>query len=99
MLSWKELFALIAPYLVEHPDDASVKGRMASTLLERAGKSGFSILINDQEFKTATIQLKAYGLVRTEYLKSTAGHMALFWFLTSKGERLMIESRVIRESD
>ena len=99
MLSWKELFSLIAPYLMEHPNDNFVKNKLTSFLLEREGKSGSSISIDDQDFKTVTIQLKAYGLVRTEYLKSTAGHMALFWFLTSKGERLMIESRVIRESN
>ena len=99
MLSWKELFALIAPYLVEHPSDGVVKSKLASALLERVGKSGFSISINDQEFKTVTIQLKAYGLVRTEYMQTTAGGMALFWSLTAMGERQMMESRVIRESD
>ncbi len=98
-LSWKELFALIAPYLVEHPNDAFVKSKLASILLKREGDSGYSISINDQEFKTVTIQFKAYGLVKTDYLQTTTGSMALFWSLTPKGERLMIESRVIRESD
>ena len=97
-LSWKELFALISPYLVEHPNDTSVKMKLASALLEREGKSGSSIEINDQEFKTATIQLKAYGLVKVNYLETTKGGMALFWSLTASGERLMIESRVIRAS-
>lgn len=97
-LSWNELFALIAPYLVEYPNDASVKIRLASALLEREGKSGISISINDQEFKTVTIQLKAYGLVKTNYSKTTKGGMGLFWSLTARGEQLMIESRVIRES-
>ena len=99
MLSWKELFSLIAPCLMKHPNDAFVKGKLTSVLLEREGKSGHSISIDDQDFQTVTIQLKAYGLVRTEYSKSTTGQMALFWSLTSKGEQFMIESRVIRESD
>ena len=97
-LSWKELFALIAPYLMEQLSDASVKERLAKDLFEREGKSGSYISVNDQEFKTVAIQLKAYGLVKIEQLASTKGGMALFWSLTVKGEQLMIESRVVRES-
>lgn len=72
--------------------------QLASALLEREGKSGSSITLNDQEFKTATIQLKAYGLVKVNYLETTKGGRALFWSLTAPGEQLMIESRVIRAS-
>lgn len=98
-LSWRELFALISPYLVEHPSDSAVKLKIASTLKQIVvgGSSGYSITIDDQEFKTITIQLKAYGLVNTKYTQTTKGGMALFWSLTKTGELLMIESRVVRE--
>lgn len=96
-ISWRDLFALIAPYLVEHPNDAAVKITISKSLLEQAGKDGISPRINDQEFKTIAIQLSAYGLVETNYTKTTKGGMALFWSLTDRGERLMLESRVIRE--
>ncbi|MFT6910509.1 MAG: hypothetical protein ACJAS1_007238, partial [Oleiphilaceae bacterium] len=97
-VSWREMFALIAPYLVEHPNDTSVKLKLASLLKERQTRdeSGSSITINDQEFKTITIQFKAYGLVNTRYTQTTKGGMSLFWSLTPKGEQLMVESRVIR---
>jgi hypothetical protein len=97
-ISWRDLFALIAPYLVEHPNDSSVKVQLSESLLERAGKSGTTPRINDQEFKTVGIQLSAYGLIQTRYTKTIQGGMALFWSLTDRGERLMLESRVIRES-
>lgn len=86
--------------MVEHPSDATVKSQLASSLKEYATKntSGMNITINDQEFKTITIQLKAYGLINTKYTKTTKGGMALFWTLTPKGEQLMIESRVIKSS-
>lgn len=96
-ISWRDLFALIAPYLVEHPSDGAVKVMLSKSLLERAGKAGASPSINDQEFKTIAIQLGAYGLIQTRYTQTTKGGMALFWSLTEKGERLMFESRVIRE--
>lgn len=96
-ISWRDLFALIAPYLVEHPNDDAVKITLSKSLLERAGEEGTSPSINDQEFKTITIQLGAYGLIQTRYTQTIKGGMALFWSLTDKGERLMLESRVIRE--
>lgn len=99
-LSWRALFALISPYLVEHPNDTSVKRQLASDLREQASpsSSAYSATINDQEFKTITIQLKAYGLINTKYSKTVQGGMALFWSLTNTGERLMIESRVVRSN-
>jgi len=95
-ITWRDLFALISPYLVENPNDGLVKSKLAASLLEREGKSGSTISINDQEFKTVTIQLEAYGLITTAYSKTTQGGMALFWRLTKKGKQLMIESRVIK---
>jgi len=95
-ITWRELFALISPYLVEHPNDEIVKSKLASSLLEREEKSGTTISINDQKFKTVTIQLEAYGLITTSYNKTTKGGMALFWQLTKKGKQLMIESRVVK---
>lgn len=98
-ISWREMFVLISPYLIERPNDTSVKLKLSRLLKERAtkGSGGSSIRINDQEFKTITIQLKAYGLINTNYSKTTKGGRALFWSLTTKGERLMIESRVVRK--
>jgi hypothetical protein len=97
-ITWKEIFSLISPYLVKNPNDSTVKSTLALNLLERENISNAAtnITINDQEFKTITIQLKAYDLISTNYSKTTAGGMALFWRLTKKGEQLMIESRVVR---
>lgn len=94
-ISWRDLFSLISPYLVERPNDGIVKSKLASSLLEREEKSGTTVSINEQEFKTVTIQLEAYGLIVTSYNKTTKGGMALFWQLTKKGKQLMIESRVV----
>jgi len=97
-ISWREIFTLISPYLAESPNDGSVKSTLASSLLDREDKGGFSADVNDQEFKTVTIQLKAYGLVETQYSKTTKGGMALFWTLTDRGQQLMLENRIVRKS-
>jgi hypothetical protein len=95
-ISWLDMFALISPYMTEHLNEASVETKLANSLLEREGKSGSSVKINNQEFKTISIQLKAYGLIKTQSLKTVKGHMATFWVLTQKGEKSMIESRLVR---
>lgn len=97
-ITWYELFSLISPYLIEHPNDSRVKSTLANILKEKTtgSTSGYSACIDDQEFKTITIQLKAYGLVDVKYTQTTKGDMALFWALTKKGEQVMTESRVVK---
>lgn len=95
-LSWRKIFALISPYLLENPNDATVKSKLTSSVFELANKDGYLPSMNDQEFKTITIQLQAYNLVKTSYSKTVGGGMGFFWFLTAKGNQLMVESRVIR---
>lgn len=95
-ISWKEMFSLISPYLVEYFNESGAESKLATCLLEMQGKSGSSVSINDQEFRTIKIQFEAYGLIRTERLKTVKGSMATFWKLTEKGKKLMIESRVVR---
>lgn len=95
-LSWCKIFALISPYLLKHPSDKIVKSELSTSVFELANKNGYSPSINDQEFKTITIQLQAYNLITTSYSKTVGGGMGYFWSLTKKGNQLMVESRVIR---
>ncbi|MCD9530390.1 DUF4062 domain-containing protein [Photobacterium carnosum] len=97
-ISWKEMFSLLSPYLVDYYNELSVSTKLADCLFEREGKSGSSTSIDDQEFKTIKIQFEAYGLIKTKHLKTVKGDMAIFWYLTDKGKKLMIESRLIRKN-
>lgn len=98
LISWKEMFTLISPYLIDYYSESGVVSTLANCLLEREGKSGSSVSINDQEFNTIKIQLEAYGLIKTARLKTVKGNMATFWSLTEKGKKLMIENRLVRQS-
>jgi hypothetical protein len=98
-ISWRELFALFAPYLLERPVDSIANSTLAKVLIERESQlyKFESQRVDDQEFKTVSIQLKAYGLIDTRYSRSTNGDMALFWSLTEKGERVMLLTRAVRD--
>jgi len=88
---------LISPYLIEYPNDDYVENILTYSLIMRNNLNG-SLFIREQDFKTIAIQLKAYGLIKIEYHRSVKDNMALFWSLTKKGERLMMENRVVRRN-
>ncbi len=95
-LTWRKIFALLAPYLMSRPGDSSVKATLSRAIADTIPAPGHSPAIEDQEFKTISIQLKALGLVTIDYLKTTAGGMGLFWTLTSLGEQVMVSERTVK---
>jgi len=99
-ISWRKVFSIISPYLIEHPADITVKTKLAEYLRDEAtgNKQGYGEKIDEQEFKTLSLQLTAHGLVDIRFLKTDKGGMALFWFLTKKGNQVMIEARVVRKN-
>lgn len=96
-ISWRAIFSLISPYLAQYPNQDTVKNKLTASLFNKTGTTGYSATIDDQDFQTIAIQLKALGLVETKYNKTVGGSMAWFWYLTSQGERIMIEERVVRK--
>jgi hypothetical protein len=98
-LTWRRIFALLAPSLMKNPSDGSVKLELRGIGLKAAiNRSVFSSTLDDQIFDTVKVQLMAYGLVEVRYLETTNGGMALFWSLTESGRALMMESRVVRKT-
>lgn len=96
-LAWRKLFSLLAPYLIDCPVDKTVKSKLADILADHAGVVEGTRTIDDQEYKTITIQLKALGLVNVNYTKTVQGGMGLFWFLTPVGEQVMMKERIVKK--
>lgn len=96
--SWREIFSLIAPYLLEYPNEAKVKGLLASALFAKGNWGGQSPLVDDQVFQTIKVQLMALGLVRIQYNSTTKGGMALVWSITASGNSLMMSVRTIKSN-
>jgi hypothetical protein len=96
-MKWLEIFVAISPYLVKHPHEEIVKSIISEYIASKYKLPGYSHDIADQVFQTISLQLKAHGLVNINYSKSSTGGMALFWSITKKGEKLMMETRIIRK--
>lgn len=95
--TWGDLFALIAPYLIKHPNDALVKEILDDSLSKRSGNGLSSSKIDDQDFQTVGVQLRALGLVKMTYAKSVNGGMGLFWSATKLGEEFTLRLRAVRK--
>lgn len=98
ILTWREVFGYISPYLVRIPNDEYVKTVLTSAAFSRSGQSdGENPSLDHQLFRTIAVQLQALGLVKVQYSESTTGAMNLFWSLTPSGERLMVELRTVKK--
>lgn len=97
-ISWRNIFSLLSPYLLDNPNETSVKKRLEQSLFEAADTEGKTPDLNNQNFQTIKIQFTAYKLINVQYLQTTQGTYALFWSLTPKGQQLMMQLRTIRKS-
>ena len=95
-LTFGEMFALIGPHLIEHPNDGLVQIKLAKSILGLQGKEPYSTKIEDQPFQTFKIHLQALGLIELQYTGTTKGTMALFWSLTNTGIQAMVQLRAVR---
>lgn len=96
-LSWKKIFSLISPFLIERLTAAQVKSQLAKDLADVANAGGSSRTLNDQDFQTISVQLQAYGLVSVAYGQNLQG-AALFWELTKEGKAMMFSLRAVRRA-
>ena len=97
LVTWKEIFACIAPDLQEYPNNQLVNYKLGSSLYRmQRPSSDIDVEVQDDNFKTIRVQLSALGLIHTNYQETTKGNMALFWSLTKKGENLMAELRTVK---
>lgn len=95
--TWAELFAFVAPYLVKHPSDSSVKAILDEALAIKSG-TGLSVpKLSEQDFQTVGVQLRALGLISMEYAETVGGGMDLFWSATSQGEEMTFRLRAVRK--
>jgi hypothetical protein len=92
------MFEYVSPFLMEVPTNRVVKKILEKTLFKKSDFSamGSEPILDDQEFRTVSLQLKTLGLVRIDYSRTTTGVMDLLWSLTPTGEKLMIEIRTVR---
>ena len=66
-VTWRWIFACIAPYLVTNPDEATVQSILASDLFRDSRLTAINHTFDDQDFQTIKIQLLALRLISVQY--------------------------------
>ena len=95
-ITWRELFRLLAPHILSHPNDAGVHLTLSKATFNPNQWEGKNPFIDEEVFQTIKVQLVALNLVKTQYSPTTSGGAALFWQLTTKGRLLMMEIATVK---
>lgn len=96
-ISWRDLFALIAPYFMESQNDYFARKLISEALVEEIdGPNPYNPDICSKDFQTIKIQMNVLGFIHIAPAQTTKGGQALFWSLTPKGVAYMNQIRVIR---
>ncbi len=98
-ITWKTVFGLLAPHLLEATSDAKVMLIMSKAIFDFLKKPGSNPKLGDQLFQTIKIQFIAQKLVVVAPHETAQGGMALFWELTAIGRKHMLAIRTIKRSD
>lgn len=98
-MTWESIFSSIAPYLLECPNDSSVKLKFKQSAIKQVMNNYWDSEVDDQIFQTVKMQLLALGVVDVRYSKTTQGGMGLFWSLTESGRALMLQLRTIKRNN
>ena len=98
-ITWRDLFASISPYLIEHPSDETVRKTLSFDIHKSVKQPPESHpIIESQNFQTIKLQLQALGLIDLDYTKTLQGGMGLFWSLTQKGTQVMMDIRSVKKA-
>lgn len=101
-VTWNQIISYIGPHLLQHLNDGSVNSQLAKSILKANGKdadSYYTTKVEEEVFQTVKLQLMALGLVEVKSLQTKQGGMALFWILTPKGKKCVMDVRTLKKEN
>lgn len=96
--TWKEVFILISPYLLQWYNEATIKSQIASSLLKtKKGGTFYNGEVDSDILQSIKVQFLALGLIQVNTLTTVGGGTGFFWGLTTKGKQTMLNERSIKK--
>lgn len=105
-VSWKEIFATLAPHMIDEAAETTLERAMNQFIAsseqsklqtEQHGDARVtSFQIDEDDFQTIKIQLRALGLVAKSDRPRSVKDAATYWSLTPYGDNVMTQVRAIR---
>ncbi len=107
--TWNELFASIAPLMIQEATEPGLKSALDSLAvtmnIERlqadkkfARHSLASFRIGQDDFQTIKVQLRALGLIARSEKTRSVKDSGTYWTLTAYGDEVMTQLRAIRKN-
>jgi len=108
--TWNDVFAQIAPLLISEINEHQIKGalnkfveKLGSEILKKnkdaKGHKFKSFVINEDDYQTIKVQLRALGLIVQSDKKRAVSDKGTYWTLTPYGDTIMNQLRAIKRED
>ncbi len=108
--TWNEIFSSVAPLMIHEAPEGKLKEALDALVLEKlhapvskdkklAGHRIVEIILDDQDFQTVKIQLRALGLVAKSDKVRSVKDSGTYWKLTPYGDEVMTRLRAIRKTE
>jgi hypothetical protein len=102
--TWNEVFAILAPLMIEEADEWAlqmalhryIEGSQQHILQQNKADSFYNIRIQDDDFHTIKIQLRALGLIAKNTKQRSLKDTATYWTLTPYGDSVMTRLKAVR---
>lgn len=107
--SWNEIFAAVAPKLINEASDSDLRMAFRSFFTQVAisdfehdkdlkGKTLRDFVYKDEQIDTCIVQLRALGLVEENQRKRSVRDIGTYWTLTPFGDHQMVILRALRRT-
>ena len=107
---WDEIFAAIAPTLIQEATDTQLRKQFRE-FLQRYGKTAFDddkdfkgrrlygfSFTDEEEITTCIIQFRALGLIQESQKKRSIHDKGFYWALTPYGDHKLIQLRALKKT-
>lgn len=109
-VSWNDIFAQIAPILISEINEHQIKNSLnrfieklgLETLKKNKDAKGHkfkSFVINEDDYQTIKVQLRALGLIVQSDKKRAVSDKGTYWTLTPYGDTIMNQLRAIKREE
>jgi len=106
--TWNDIFSSVAPLMIHEAPESKLKEALDAFVLEQlrptvakdktfTGHRLSDITLDDQDFQTVKIQLRALGLMSKSEKARSVKDSGTYWTLTPYGDEVMTRLRAIRK--
>jgi ribosomal protein L30E len=108
--TWNDVFAQIAPILISEVNEHQIKNtlnafieKLGTEMLKKnkdaKGHKFKSFVINEDDYQTIKVQLRALGLITQSVQKRAVSDKGTYWTLTPYGDTVMNQLRAIQREE